>query len=92
MTDSVSACISYKLPMVTCDGVTPPSVMQITVILSRKREMKQEEQHVFIWSLLRVTVSGLRDGGDLGVMGGGLPFHVFACSSDEGNLALQPFV
>lgn len=74
--------------MVTCDGVTPPSVMQITVILSRNRETKQEEQHVFIWSSLSVTVSGLGDGGDQGVMGGGLPFHVFACPSDEGDLML----
>lgn len=44
--------------------------MQITVLISCNEEMKQEEQHIFIWSLLSAPVSGLGDGGDMGFVGG----------------------
>lgn len=65
--------------MVTCDGPTPPCVMQITVILSWNNEMKQEEQHLFIWLLVSASVSGLRQRRD-GIHGG-LTFHGFASLS-----------
>lgn len=71
MTDSVEACIIHRSPMVTCDGVTLSYIMQMTVILSCNKEMKQEEKHVFLCSLISATVSGLGDGADTGLPWGG---------------------
>lgn len=72
---SVWACIIYELLTVTCDGVTPPCDMHFTIQMCCNRKKEQEEQHVFIWSWMQATVSGLGAGRALGVMGG-LPFHV----------------